>query len=270
MTESMCFGSYYFPFRSDPITPFSLLTSTSSLHPTTPSHRLLLWIQVLVDYQGSLIVSSFTNIILGFSRAWGIFTRLFSTVIIGGYVCVVGLGLYGRGFPQRLHDRAHQILEIFVLLFCIALVWALLLYSPKLVVIKMLIHALARRLSKTHNRAVALKTLIVIHRALREVDPTFQEEFSTMEEAETIMGLFWLERPRTKDLDTPHLLEQLPALQQLLFRVLGCQPQGAAVHNFVIQLALSMVATESIKIYNVISDGSVNLVDKFFEMQRST
>lgn len=28
---------------------------------------------------------------------------------------------------------------------------------------------------------------------------------------------------RTKDLDTPELLDQLPALQQLLFRVLGCQ-----------------------------------------------
>ncbi|KAK1351837.1 hypothetical protein POM88_053978 [Heracleum sosnowskyi] len=56
------------------------------------------------------------------------------------------------------------------------------------------------------------------------------------------------------------------ALQQLLFRVLGCQPQ--AVHNFVIQLALSMVASESIKIYNAITDGTVNLVDKFFEMNR--
>ncbi|XP_022886199.1 putative clathrin assembly protein At5g35200 isoform X1 [Olea europaea var. sylvestris] len=169
------------------------------------------------------------------------------------------------------------------------------------------IHALARRLSKTHNWAVALKTLIVIHRALREVDPTFQEELINYGRSRNHVlnlghfkddsspnawdysawvrsyALFLEERlecfrvlkydvetepPRTKDLDTPELLEQLLALQQLLFRVLGCQPQGAAVHNFVIQLALSMLATEGIKIYNAISDGTVNLVDKFFEMQR--
>ncbi|MCH85677.1 clathrin assembly family protein, partial [Trifolium medium] len=57
---------------------------------------------------------------------------------------------------------------------------------------------------------------------------------------------------RTKDLDTAELLEQLPALQQLLYRVISCQ-----------------VASESIKIYQAISDGTVNMVDKFFEMQRS-
>ncbi|CAL0325657.1 unnamed protein product [Lupinus luteus] len=169
------------------------------------------------------------------------------------------------------------------------------------------IRALARRLSRTHNWAVALKTLIVIHRAMREVDPTFHEELINYGSRKSHMlnmshfkddsspnawdysawvrtyALFLEERlecfrvlkydveadrPRIKDLDTVELLEQLPALQQLLFRVIACQPEGAAVHNFVIQLALSLVASESVKIYQAISDGTVNMVDKFFDMQR--
>ncbi|KAI4380468.1 hypothetical protein MLD38_006655 [Melastoma candidum] len=169
------------------------------------------------------------------------------------------------------------------------------------------IHALARRLSKTHNWAVALKTLIVIHRALREVDPTFHEELINYGRSRNHMlnmahfkddsspnawdysawvrtyALFLeerlecfqvlkcdveTERPKLKEIETGELLEQLPALQQLLFRVLGCEPHGAAADNFVIQLALSMVASESVKIYQAINDGIVNLVDKFFEMQR--
>ncbi|CAL9117624.1 unnamed protein product [Musa textilis] len=169
------------------------------------------------------------------------------------------------------------------------------------------IHALARRLAKTHNWAVALKTLIVIHRALREVDPTFREELINYGRSRNHMlnlahfkddssayawdysawvrtyALYLEERlecfhvlkydvetdpPRTKDLETAELLEQLPSLQQLQHRLLGCQPQGAACHNVIIHLALSMVAGESIKIYNSISDGIINMVDKFFEMQR--
>ncbi|GKV18143.1 hypothetical protein SLEP1_g28565 [Rubroshorea leprosula] len=47
--------------------------------------------------------------------------------------------------------------------------------NPRPVVVFCL-HAMAKRLSKTHNWTVALKTLIVIHRALREVDPTFLDE----------------------------------------------------------------------------------------------
>ncbi|KAG6739971.1 hypothetical protein POTOM_057597 [Populus tomentosa] len=169
------------------------------------------------------------------------------------------------------------------------------------------IHALARRLSRTHNWAVALKTLIVIHRALREVDQTFHEEIINYGRSRSHMlnmahfkddsspnawdysawvrtyALFLeerlecfrvlkydveMDRPRTKDLDTVEILEQLPALQQLLFRILGCQPQGAAANNFVIQLALQMVASESIRVYQAINDATANLVDKFFEMQR--
>ncbi|XP_065015637.1 putative clathrin assembly protein At5g35200 isoform X4 [Musa acuminata AAA Group] len=76
------------------------------------------------------------------------------------------------------------------------------------------------------------------------------------------------ERSRTSEAETIELLEHLPALQQLLFRLLGCQPEGAAMYNNVIRYALSIVASESIKIYSSINTGTLNLVDKFFEMLR--
>ncbi|PNY14137.1 nucleobase-ascorbate transporter 3-like protein [Trifolium pratense] len=97
--------------------------------------------------QGSLIVSSFVNIFLGYSRTWGNLARLFSPIVIVPVVCVVGLGLFARGFPlladcvqiglpmlilviitqqylKRLHAKADHILERFALLVCIAVVWA--------------------------------------------------------------------------------------------------------------------------------------------------
>ncbi|XP_024017078.1 nucleobase-ascorbate transporter 3 [Morus notabilis] len=96
--------------------------------------------------QGSLIVSSFVNMILGFSGAWGNLTRFFSPIVIVPLVSLVGLGLFSRGFPllgncveiglpmlillvisqqylKRLHPIAHHVLERFALLLCIGLVW---------------------------------------------------------------------------------------------------------------------------------------------------
>ncbi|KAG2302078.1 hypothetical protein Bca52824_030729 [Brassica carinata] len=180
------------------------------------------------------------------------------------------------------------------------------------------IHALSRRLHKTRNWTVAVKTLIVIHRLLREGDPTFREELLNFSQRGRILqisnfkddsgpiawdcsawvrtyALFLEERlecfrvlrydteaerltkatpgqdkgySRTRDLDGEELLLQLPALQQLLYRLIGCRPEGAANHNHVIQYALALVLKESFKVYCAINDGIINLIDKFFEMPK--
>ncbi|CAL9757400.1 unnamed protein product [Musa acuminata subsp. burmannicoides] len=180
------------------------------------------------------------------------------------------------------------------------------------------IYALGRRLSKTRNWTVAVKTLIVIHRTLREGDPTFREELLSCSHRGSILqisnfkddlgSLAWdcsawvrtyalyleerlkcfrilkydieterqMKSPqesakwhsRTRSLCCPDLLEHLPALQQLMFRLIGCQPEGAAFGNFLIQYALALVLKESFKIYCAINDGIINLMDMFFEMPK--
>lgn len=183
------------------------------------------------------------------------------------------------------------------------------------------IHTLAKRLSKTRNWIVAVKTLIVIHRILREGDPTFKEDLINYAHRGRFLqisyfkddssplawdcsawvrtyALFLEERlecfrilkydiecerltksspatksltpghSRTRSLTSEELLEQLPALQQLLFRLIGCQPEGSASHNYLIQYALTLVLKESFKIYCALNDGIINLVDVFFGMPK--
>ncbi|EOA26844.1 hypothetical protein CARUB_v10022938mg [Capsella rubella] len=99
--------------------------------------------------QGSLIISSFVNIIMGYGQAWGNLIRIFSPIIVVPVVSVVSLGLFLRGFPLLANcvelglpmlilliitqqyikhfvriSRVSTILERYALLVCLALIWA--------------------------------------------------------------------------------------------------------------------------------------------------
>ncbi|CAH2077926.1 unnamed protein product [Thlaspi arvense] len=170
------------------------------------------------------------------------------------------------------------------------------------------IHALAKRLSKTRNWVVAIKVLIVIHRTLREGDPTFREELLNYSHRGHILrisnfkddtsplawdcsawirtyALFLEERLecyrvlkydieaerlpkgsaassknvdsqtyRTRMLSDEELLEQLPALQQLLYRLTGCKFFEMSRHD----------AVKALNIYKRAGQQAENLAD-FYE-----
>ncbi|KAJ0985159.1 hypothetical protein J5N97_003515 [Dioscorea zingiberensis] len=175
------------------------------------------------------------------------------------------------------------------------------------------VHALARRLMKTRNWIVALKTLIVIHRILRDGSHTFKEEsisYSGLDPLQRISNfadhssqlaldcsswiqvysLFLRERlecfktlkydieteclrtsqgpTKERVLKREELVEQLPALQLLLSRLVSCLPRGEALGNYLLQYALALVLKESFKIYCVINQGIIDLVDMFFDMPK--
>ena len=72
---------------------------------------------------------------------------------------------------------------------------------------------------------------------------------------------------RLRSMSTQELLDTLPRVQRIQRRMIDCSPTGGACQNDNTLFGLSLVVRESFKIYKAISEGIINLADKFFEMK---
>ncbi|XP_022728483.1 nucleobase-ascorbate transporter 1-like isoform X2 [Durio zibethinus] len=132
-------GSYAY------VIPIAYIINDSSLQRISNQHER--FIQTMRAIQGSLIIASSIQIMMGYSQLWGLFSRFFSPLGMAPVVALVGLGLFQRGFPllgncveiglpmlllvigvsQYLKHvrplRDVPIFERFPVLICVAIIW---------------------------------------------------------------------------------------------------------------------------------------------------
>ncbi|MFS8005574.1 hypothetical protein Hanom_Chr13g01238941 [Helianthus anomalus] len=82
--------------------------------------------------------------------------------------------------------------------------------------------------SMVDKKSSYLKFMAAVLRALREGDPAFTEELrvlqlATFKDDSSPIGYLCECYSGTRDLDSEKLLEQLPSLQQLLYRLMACK-----------------------------------------------
>ncbi|KAK6156882.1 hypothetical protein DH2020_011130 [Rehmannia glutinosa] len=129
------------------------------------------------------------------------------------------------------------------------------------------VSTIARRLSKTKNWVVALKTLMLIQRLLAEGTTPTSRRFSsppgvgpassTCRTSGTPPG------SRTRG-TTRRLVHHL---MQLLERFLACRPTGAAKENRVVSVALYPIVKESFQLCYDITEIMGVLIDRFMQLE---
>eukprot|EP00884_Botryococcus_braunii_P012856 jgi/Botrbrau1/21571/Bobra.174_2s0068.2 len=182
------------------------------------------------------------------------------------------------------------------------------------------IKELVKRLHLATDWLTALKTLMVIHRLMRECDISFIQQLLKYSDSEkhtrhqqkgshilnmdnfidttNIEGRFefseyvrgygkyldeqlevyarinfylspesTVEQSRLRSLNGKDLLFQLPVLQHLLTSLVSCKPSNLAGRDEVVQASLLLVVKEGLGLYKVISEGIINVSDKFFDME---
>ncbi|VAH89356.1 unnamed protein product [Triticum turgidum subsp. durum] len=142
----------------------------------------------------------------------------------------------------------------------------------------------ARRLSRTRDYVVALKSLMLVHRLLTDGDPFFHRELLHATRRGTrLLNLSdfrdeahsgsWDhsddKRPPTpvRDMKPERVLSRMHHLQQLLDRFLACRPTGGAKQSRMVLVALYQMARESFQLYADICEVLAVLLDRFFDME---
>lgn len=157
--------------------------------------------------------------------------------------------------------------------------------------------ALRRRMTKTSNWVVALKTLTVIYTTMLDGGPNFRREaamhrlldlssfrsspwdftafvrtYARYLDARlqaSLQGYISLRRRRRRcptDLKPGILLDRIQHWQQLLDRAVGTRPTGLAKTNRLVQISLCSIIRESFDLYDDVAGGISLLLDNFFQL----
>lgn len=170
--------------------------------------------------------------------------------------------------------------------------------------IPFLAERISRRLCKTRDRLVALKTLVLIHRLLRGGNRCFEEELrgahvSGHLQLSTIITpwisknsflpkyaayleerMTWLINQAGKlepvvdlspslDKSIDMVFRKLPKYQLLIDRVLDCSPSDAFSSDYLAQAAMISTLKESFQVYFTFCEGIAALVNMFFDLNKA-